>query len=66
MICACALVPKASAQSSSPFAAEKVQAKEAAVAAHAEKKKTCKAEAKNRGLHLKKRLDFVRDCMAAK
>jgi hypothetical protein len=57
-----ALTPKANAQTS-PLAAEKVQAKEAAVAEHAARKTACKAEAKERGLHLKKRRAYIKGCM---
>jgi hypothetical protein len=43
-----------------------MQAKQAAVSAHAVQKRACKAEAKKRGLHLKKRRAFIKDCMARK
>jgi hypothetical protein len=58
-----ALTPKASAQ---PLTAEKMQAKEAAVSGHAAQKRACKAEAKKRGLHLKKRRAFIKECMLKK
>ena len=57
-----ALTPKANAQTS-PLANEKVQAKEAAVAEHAARKRACKAEAKERGLHLKERRAYIKGCM---
>jgi hypothetical protein len=57
-----ALPPKAIAQNS-PMAAEKIQAKEAAVEAHAARKRGCKAEAKERGLHLKERHAYIKGCM---
>ncbi len=64
IVVAGALAPMAAAQTASPLSAEKVQAKEAAVADHAARKKACKTQAKEQGLHLMKRKDFVRDCMA--
>jgi hypothetical protein len=57
-----ALTPTANAQTS-PLSAEKVQAKEQAVAAHAARKRACKAEAKAQNLHLKARRDYVKNCM---
>lgn len=62
LVAFCALTPKADAQSS-PMAAEKIQAKEAAVEAHAARKRGCKAEAKERGLHLKERRAYIKGCM---
>jgi hypothetical protein len=58
-----ALTPKASAQ---PLTPEKIQAKQMAVSSHAAHKRACKADAKKRGLHLKKRRAFIKDCMARK
>jgi hypothetical protein len=52
LVFAAALAPKANAQTS-PLTAEKVQAKQEAVAAHAAKRKACKAEAMAQKLHLK-------------
>jgi len=63
LVFAAALTPKTNAQTS-PLAAEKVQAKQEAVAAHAAKKRACKTEAKSRRLHLKQRRAFMKDCMA--
>ncbi len=63
LVFAAALTPKANAQSS-PLAPEKIQAKQEAVAAHASKKRACKAEAKAQKLHLKQRRAFMKDCMA--
>lgn len=57
-----ALTPKANAQT--PLASGKVQAKEAAVAEHAARKRACKAEAKERGLHLKERRAYIKGCMS--
>jgi hypothetical protein len=37
-----------------------------AVSSHAAHKRACKADAKKRGLHLKKRRAFIKDCMARK
>lgn len=68
IVCFLALTQKADAQKAdaqtSPLSAEKVQAKQDAVAAHAARKRACKAEAKKRGLHLKKRRAFLKDCIA--
>jgi hypothetical protein len=37
-----------------------------AVSSHAAHKRACKADAKKRGLHFKKRRAFIKDCMAKK
>ena len=58
-----ALTPKANAQTAS-LANGKTQAKEAAVAEHAARKRACKAEAKERGLHLKERRAYIKGCMS--
>jgi hypothetical protein len=63
LVFAGALTPKANAQTA-PLAPEKVQAKQEAVAAHAAKRKACKAEAKAQKLHRKQRQTFMKDCMA--
>ena len=62
LVCAAAITPKANAQTS-PLAASKVQTKEKAVAEHAARKRNCKAEAKERGLHLQKRRAYIKGCM---
>jgi hypothetical protein len=62
LVCAGLLTPKANAQTS-PLAESKVHAKEEVVAEHAAKKRACKAEAKERGLHLKQRLAYIKGCM---
>ena len=50
----------------SSLAPEKMMAKEKAVEEHAEKRRECKKQAKDAGLNIVTRRQFMRDCMAAK
>jgi sulfur relay (sulfurtransferase) complex TusBCD TusD component (DsrE family) len=62
LVSAAVITPKANAQTN-PLAANKVHAKEEVVAEHAARKRACKAEAKERGLHFKERRAYIKGCM---
>jgi hypothetical protein len=52
--------------STSSLTPDKMLAKEKAVEEHAQKRAACKSQAKEAGLGMMARRNFVRDCMAAR